>query len=305
MTPEYESLSEIQRRIRQALSNLPLGSAAPVASTPRQPLEVQLAIPCPSAAGLRSILEKTTLSEAKIDELCVRFLRYGWHMRQVMLTLYNDLCNRVPPSSRDPAFMGFMRNMYTRRYMHCMKQWARRVFDLLRASPHFGGRTASPAVDSLLRGGAGEAAESNEQESRDTCSTITEHGHEAVWSDDEIDAGADDGVHRADYEANVADRDIVERSSIHSKTRTRANSQAGVQNESGYLYARNDDGRACQPGPERSGPRSRSGKNRHGHKPEVVAILESAFSHTPKLTQAEKRKLAEVTGLEPQQVIIW
>lgn len=42
-----------------------------------------------------------------------------------------------------------------------------------------------------------------------------------------------------------------------------------------------------------------------GHRPEAIAILEKAFAHTTNITQAEKRKLAELSGLEPRQVVIW
>ena len=46
------------------------------------------------------------------------------------------------------------------------------------------------------------------------------------------------------------------------------------------------------------------GANR-GHGVEATAILEAAYSHTNNITQAEKRRLAEITGLEPRQVVIW
>lgn len=42
-----------------------------------------------------------------------------------------------------------------------------------------------------------------------------------------------------------------------------------------------------------------------GHHAEAVQILEQAFVHTPNITQAEKYRLAEVTGLQPKQVTIW
>nr|AGC24181.1 homeodomain transcription factor bW [Malassezia sympodialis] len=42
-----------------------------------------------------------------------------------------------------------------------------------------------------------------------------------------------------------------------------------------------------------------------GHSPKAVAILEKAFEHAPNITQAEKYKLAEATGLQPRQVTIW
>nr|DBA11492.1 TPA_inf: bW [Testicularia cyperi] len=37
----------------------------------------------------------------------------------------------------------------------------------------------------------------------------------------------------------------------------------------------------------------------------AVSILEQAYQHTPNITQSEKYKLAEVTGLQPRQVTIW
>ncbi|PWN52190.1 hypothetical protein IE53DRAFT_378341 [Violaceomyces palustris] len=42
-----------------------------------------------------------------------------------------------------------------------------------------------------------------------------------------------------------------------------------------------------------------------GHRSTAIAILEKAFEHTPNITQAEKYKLAEATGLLPRQVTIW
>lgn len=42
-----------------------------------------------------------------------------------------------------------------------------------------------------------------------------------------------------------------------------------------------------------------------GHSAKAVAILEKAFEHAPNITQAEKYKLAEATGLQPRQVTIW
>ncbi|SAM61227.1 probable b mating type locus, bW1 allele [Ustilago bromivora] len=42
-----------------------------------------------------------------------------------------------------------------------------------------------------------------------------------------------------------------------------------------------------------------------GHDSDAVRILEQAFQHTPNITQAEKYRLAEVTGLKPKQVTIW
>lgn len=42
-----------------------------------------------------------------------------------------------------------------------------------------------------------------------------------------------------------------------------------------------------------------------GHRAEAVAILERAYAYAQNITQAEKRKLAELTGLEPRQVVIW
>lgn len=47
------------------------------------------------------------------------------------------------------------------------------------------------------------------------------------------------------------------------------------------------------------------GKANRGHDSEAVQILEQAFQHTPNITQAEKYRLAEVTGLQPKQVTIW
>lgn len=42
-----------------------------------------------------------------------------------------------------------------------------------------------------------------------------------------------------------------------------------------------------------------------GHDSEAIRILEQAFGITPNITQAEKFRLAEVTGLQPKQVTIW
>ncbi|PWN27136.1 hypothetical protein BDZ90DRAFT_186819 [Jaminaea rosea] len=42
-----------------------------------------------------------------------------------------------------------------------------------------------------------------------------------------------------------------------------------------------------------------------GHRPAAVMILERAYAHAQNITQAEKRKLAELTGLQPRQVVIW
>ncbi|KAJ1028915.1 hypothetical protein NDA18_002937 [Ustilago nuda] len=42
-----------------------------------------------------------------------------------------------------------------------------------------------------------------------------------------------------------------------------------------------------------------------GHDSDAVRILEQAFQHTPNISQAEKYRLAEVTGLKPKQVTIW
>lgn len=42
-----------------------------------------------------------------------------------------------------------------------------------------------------------------------------------------------------------------------------------------------------------------------GHSARAVAILEKAFEYAPNITQAEKYKLAEATGLQPRQVTIW
>jgi hypothetical protein len=46
-------------------------------------------------------------------------------------------------------------------------------------------------------------------------------------------------------------------------------------------------------------------KGNRGHDSDAVRILEQAFQHTPNITQAEKYRLAEVTGLQPKQVTIW
>nr|WJN24831.1 homeodomain transcription factor bW [Farysia itapuensis] len=45
--------------------------------------------------------------------------------------------------------------------------------------------------------------------------------------------------------------------------------------------------------------------SRRGHDSIAVQILERAYAHTPNITQAEKYKLAEATGLQPRQVTIW
>ncbi|PWN19498.1 hypothetical protein BCV69DRAFT_313751 [Microstroma glucosiphilum] len=45
--------------------------------------------------------------------------------------------------------------------------------------------------------------------------------------------------------------------------------------------------------------------NARGHSAEAVAILEAAYAYTTNITQAEKRRLAQATGLEPRQVVIW
>lgn len=50
---------------------------------------------------------------------------------------------------------------------------------------------------------------------------------------------------------------------------------------------------------------AQSGITGRGHQPEVIAVLEKAFGHTQNITQAEKKRLAELTGLEPRQVVIW
>lgn len=41
------------------------------------------------------------------------------------------------------------------------------------------------------------------------------------------------------------------------------------------------------------------------HSAHAIAILERAFEHAPNITQAEKYKLAQATGLQPRQVTIW
>ncbi|WFD02578.1 hypothetical protein MOBT1_001258 [Malassezia obtusa] len=41
------------------------------------------------------------------------------------------------------------------------------------------------------------------------------------------------------------------------------------------------------------------------HNAKAITILETAFQHAPNITQAEKYKLAEATGLQPRQVTIW
>lgn len=46
-------------------------------------------------------------------------------------------------------------------------------------------------------------------------------------------------------------------------------------------------------------------KSSRGHDTDAVRILEQAFQYTPNITQAEKYRLAEVTGLKPKQVTIW
>lgn len=45
--------------------------------------------------------------------------------------------------------------------------------------------------------------------------------------------------------------------------------------------------------------------NVRGHGAAAVAILEAAYAYTTNITQAEKRRLAQATGLEPRQVVIW
>lgn len=45
--------------------------------------------------------------------------------------------------------------------------------------------------------------------------------------------------------------------------------------------------------------------SRRGHTSMAVSILERAYAYTPNITQAEKYKLAEATGLQPRQVTIW
>lgn len=46
-------------------------------------------------------------------------------------------------------------------------------------------------------------------------------------------------------------------------------------------------------------------KYNRGHDSDAVRILERAFQRTQNITQAEKYRLAEVTGLQPKQVTIW
>lgn len=46
-------------------------------------------------------------------------------------------------------------------------------------------------------------------------------------------------------------------------------------------------------------------KYNRGHDTDAVRILEQAFQQTQNITQAEKYRLAEVTGLHPKQVTIW
>nr|CAI59727.1 homeodomain transcription factor bW1 [Sporisorium reilianum] len=46
-------------------------------------------------------------------------------------------------------------------------------------------------------------------------------------------------------------------------------------------------------------------KTARGHDSDAIRILEQAFEITPNITQAEKFRLAEVTGLQPKQVTIW
>lgn len=41
------------------------------------------------------------------------------------------------------------------------------------------------------------------------------------------------------------------------------------------------------------------------HRATAVSLLELAFEHSPTITQAEKYRLAEITGLDPRQVTIW
>lgn len=42
-----------------------------------------------------------------------------------------------------------------------------------------------------------------------------------------------------------------------------------------------------------------------GHPPEAVALLERAYQYTANISQSEKMRLADLTGLQPRQVIIW
>lgn len=42
-----------------------------------------------------------------------------------------------------------------------------------------------------------------------------------------------------------------------------------------------------------------------GHSAQAVSILERAFQYAPNITQAEKYRLAQATGLQPRQVTIW
>ncbi|WFD29458.1 hypothetical protein MSPP1_000467 [Malassezia sp. CBS 17886] len=49
----------------------------------------------------------------------------------------------------------------------------------------------------------------------------------------------------------------------------------------------------------------RQGEGNRTHSPHAIRILENAFNHAPNITQAEKYKLAEATGLQPRQVTIW
>ncbi|SJX60622.1 homeodomain transcription factor bW2 [Sporisorium reilianum f. sp. reilianum] len=48
-----------------------------------------------------------------------------------------------------------------------------------------------------------------------------------------------------------------------------------------------------------------SSKTSRSHDLDAIRILEQAFEITPNITQAEKFRLAEVTGLQPKQVTIW
>nr|WJN24845.1 homeodomain transcription factor bW [Tranzscheliella williamsii] len=56
-----------------------------------------------------------------------------------------------------------------------------------------------------------------------------------------------------------------------------------------------------------SSPESEHGQSqtRRCHNSTAVHILEQAYQYTPNITQAEKYKLAEATGLQPRQVTIW
>nr|WJN24843.1 homeodomain transcription factor bW [Sporisorium sorghi] len=68
---------------------------------------------------------------------------------------------------------------------------------------------------------------------------------------------------------------------------------------------------SCLAGPPDFGPGSHASsddttsKSGRGHDLDAIRILEQAFEITPNITQAEKFRLAEVTGLQPKQVTIW